>query len=1155
MVARALRARAIVAVLFATTAFAGETWDGNGGDNDWSTANNWTPNGAPPNDGTANIVMAGTNRLTPRVDIDWDVSSLVFSNTAGGFSISGGAGVSLGIGTVGISNQDTQLQILLLPIDLNASQSWIASQGPLAIGNTITGHPILPRTLTLTGANSIHISGAITNSIAINKNGTGTLTFDGVNTNTYTGATTVSAGTLVLDRTGGLNRAIPDNLVIGDGFGSDTVRLDSANQISEAAGSTVTVNSSGLFNLNGFNETLQNLTINGGSVSGVGTLFVNGAISSGASSSGGTISGGTVNLSGANTTISVSDGAATVDLQIASTVANGSLTKTGAGVLQLSMVNTYTGTTTVNAGELQLNGSSLKINGDLTIGDASGSDVVRLMADAQIFIAENSAYDISSAVTIRPSGLLNLDGHTQTLWQPEMEGGTVSTGSGTLRAFGGLHVLASPQPSTITGNLITAGNSWDPFSQDARDGSLIVDDGAAIDDLVVDGPCTNFVKTGSGQMRLVGNTAPSYGFDAPSVQVVQGTLVLDKTITDGAVVGDVTVSGASLQLAANEQIASANPSNDVIIAGTGATLNLAGFSEAINDLQLQTGGTVKTDGGTLVARNLTMWRSTLAPASGLVTITGTIKSIAVANSSLIAGNVNLAAPDKSIDVPDGTAAIDLEISLALAGTSLTKTGAGTLLLSGAANTYSGTTTVSGGVLALGESAVDGAVPGNLVVTGATVRSLANEQIGTSGTITLNAAGLLDLNEFTETIGNLSLNGGAVTTGAGTLIVTGSITQSASAVASISGRLSLGGGTRTITSNDVPVPAVDLDIPAQILDGGIVKQGTGGLRLSGNNIFSAGLHHQTGMLFIAHDNAPGSGTLWLEGGTIEADDGARNIANPVVVTSFSTVTGSNPLTFGGSFTTNPGAALLKSGSGTLTIAGTQTHASGAAIFATAGTVDFNSSTTGGTLGISLSNAGTLVNFNADQDLGTLVVNGGLAIADGSTLLHANTLNVNTDATLEFEIGGLIPGDEFAQFDVSGNAGLAGILDITLINGFEPQTGQSFVILTFGSRSGAFEHVTGMAAGPGKVFRVQYNPTDVTLVVGLPAPGDFDHDGDVDNDDVLHFESCATGPGAPQNAPNCLNADLDGDADVDQSDFGLMQRCHSGDGNSADPNCMN
>ena len=477
------------------------------------------------------------------------------------------------------------------------------------------------------------------------------------------------------------------------------------------------------------------------------------------------------------------------------------------------------------------------------------------------------------------------------------------------------------------------------------------------------------------------------------------------------------------------------------------------------------------------------------------------------------------------------------------------------MLSGAANTYSGTTTVSGGVLALGKSAVDGAVPGNLVVTGATVRSLANEQIGTSGTITLNAGGLLDLNEFTETIGNLSLNGGAVTMGTGTLASPAASPRVHQPRRASADGSDLGGGTRTITSNDVPVPAVDLDIPAQIVNGGIAKQGAGTLRLGGSNTFAAGLHHQAGKLLIAHDNALGAGTLSLEGGTVEADGGARSISNPVVVASLSTVSGSNALTMGGSFTINLGAALLKSGSGTLTIAGTQTHASGAAMFATAGTVDFSSSATGGTLGISLSNAGTLVNFNADQDLSTLVVNGGLARAGAASLLQVNTLNVDTDAAFEFEIGGLIPGDEFAQLDVSGNAALAGILDITLVNGFEPQPGQSFVILTFGSRSGAFEHVTGMIAGPGKVFHAQYNPTNVTLVVGPPVPGDFDGDGDVDGDDVAYFKSCATGPGVAQNAPSCVNADLDGDADVDQSDFGLIQRCYSGDGNSADPNCMN
>jgi hypothetical protein len=123
---------------------AGETWDGGGANNNWTTAANWNSDGlgrdsAPPNDGTADIVMAGTTRLTPRVDVDWDINSLTFNSTAGGFSISGDLGVSLGIGAGGIENNDTQLQILLLPINLSESQNWKAAAGQLSIGNTVAG--------------------------------------------------------------------------------------------------------------------------------------------------------------------------------------------------------------------------------------------------------------------------------------------------------------------------------------------------------------------------------------------------------------------------------------------------------------------------------------------------------------------------------------------------------------------------------------------------------------------------------------------------------------------------------------------------------------------------------------------------------------------------------------------------------------------------------------------------------------------------------------------------------------------------------------------------------------------------------------------------------------------------------------------------------
>src|SRR4051812_36174514 len=74
---RAGRIAAAAAVLWPSSARAGETWDGNGGDNNWSTNNNWSPNGEPAKDGTANLIFAGTNRLTPRVDVDWDINSLV----------------------------------------------------------------------------------------------------------------------------------------------------------------------------------------------------------------------------------------------------------------------------------------------------------------------------------------------------------------------------------------------------------------------------------------------------------------------------------------------------------------------------------------------------------------------------------------------------------------------------------------------------------------------------------------------------------------------------------------------------------------------------------------------------------------------------------------------------------------------------------------------------------------------------------------------------------------------------------------------------------------------------------------------------------------------------------------------------------------------
>jgi hypothetical protein len=88
------------------------TWDGGGSNDSWSTAGNWNPNGAPANNGTAEIVLSGTTRLTPNVDTPWSIRDLEFALIAGGtgsFVLSGSPLTILAdtVFTTGISNVPT----------------------------------------------------------------------------------------------------------------------------------------------------------------------------------------------------------------------------------------------------------------------------------------------------------------------------------------------------------------------------------------------------------------------------------------------------------------------------------------------------------------------------------------------------------------------------------------------------------------------------------------------------------------------------------------------------------------------------------------------------------------------------------------------------------------------------------------------------------------------------------------------------------------------------------------------------------------------------------------------------------------------------------------------------------------------------------------
>ena len=71
--------------------------------------------------------------------------------------------------------------------------------------------------------------------------------------------------------------------------------------------------------------------------------------------------------------------------------------------------------------------------------------------------------------------------------------------------------------------------------------------------------------------------------------------------------------------------------------------------------------------------------------------------------------------------------------------------------------------------------------------------------------------------------------------------------------------------------------------------------------------------------------------------------------------------------------------------------------------------------------------------------------------------------------------------------------------------------------------------------------------------LPVPGDFDRDGDVDQEDYGRFQACLSGTGVSQDEPACQDAKFDGDIDVDPADAAMFQGCMSGPNVPGNQNC--
>jgi len=195
--------------------------------------------------------------------------------------------------------------------------------------------------------------------------------------------------------------------------------------------------------------------------------------------------------------------------------------------------------------------------------------------------------------------------------------------------------------------------------------------------------------------------------------------------------------------------------------------------------------------------------------------------------------------------------IDQAIGQSVAST-LTKVGSGTALLSGtSSNTYSGLTSVTGGLLELGKSS-GLAVPVNLTIGNGlsapgsdTAQLEGNGQLLPTAVVTVNSDGIFDLNNNQQTVGALKMTGGTVELTGGTSVLTlgGNVTAQADpagnpAAINSAGTLDLGGVNRTITVNGPAFtsPAVaDMVISTAITGtAGVTKAGAGTLQLTGSN---------------------------------------------------------------------------------------------------------------------------------------------------------------------------------------------------------------------------------------------------------------------------------------------------------------------------------
>jgi autotransporter-associated beta strand protein len=772
----------LIAALIATGTLpltAGTTWDGGGSDANWGTAANWDDNNPPPVGTGVVLSFAGSTNLAPVNNYTaWDdFGGILFSSGAGSFNITGSSIDLFGK----IENNSANLQTFGLEFSFNNASAEV---NPVAGGLLLNGANIF------NNGNSINIWGNNGHTatfdtviqggggLTLNQNSTVILAKD----NSYSGANTVTAGTLQIGNGGAIGN-----------FGSGSMTI--------GASGTLAFNRTGNFNLGAIS------TSAGAKVRvSLGTVTGTAATSFGNQGSGNIVeinSGGAINLNGIDRSGNL------MNLTIAGDGGgSGAIHNTGAAVYSNSGVRNVT----------------LSNNATVTVG-GTGSEGNRwdLRADGTLNLAgfnltKNGGGNLVIRSTPGSGGTITVSVGTVGFEDSFTGAGTtnynISVAAGAaVGGYNGRDIRSAVTLNGSTAALYDQGGTRSVFTNVTLNGGGRIDQSNRVYATTGNGLGINGTMGGTGNLTVSGGDrglylAGTHSFTGvTTIDIQSGHIELN-----GSANGGNLVSNAVLNLATT-----ANNSRAMDLWGGNAEFR--GLTGGNNNIRIV--------GNNATTRTLTI----NTPASESYTYSGIFENRT--------WNAN-ASPYNLVKTGEGTQVFNNANSswsgaLTINGGTLTASGA-----SGNTNTTlglsSGSRTVTinnGGTLNLGSNNVFGGASQTLANT----IKVAINAGGTMTTAVYNVVGNIDLNG-----GTLAATGGSsggyqsYEFNGSTITVGGTAASTISASGSNSGMHIAGGKTLTLDVGDV-VGGTDLTISAALLNGSNDRTGVGSLTKIGTGTFT------------------------------------------------------------------------------------------------------------------------------------------------------------------------------------------------------------------------------------------------------------------------------------------------------------------------------